>query len=105
MTGAVTDKTGGFRLDGVRPGRYYVEVSFIGYRDKAVGAFEVGGGALLDIGRVELEQQSVPVSGVEATAERPAISFEADKKVVDVSKLANASSGTAVDALRDVPSV
>ena len=105
VTGTVTDRTGGFRLDDVKPGRYYVEVSFIGYRDKAVSGFEVGGGAPLDLGRVDLEQQAVPVTGVEATAERPAISFEADKKVVDVSKLANASSGTAVDALRDVPSV
>ncbi len=103
--GTVTDRSGAFRLDGVKPGRYFVELSYIGYRDKAVTGFDLGAGAVLDIGRVDLEQRAVPVRGVEATAERPAIRFEADKTVVDVNKLPTASSGTAVDALQNVPSV
>lgn len=105
VTGTVTDKAGAFRLDAVKPGRYYVEVSFIGYRDRVMKEMEVTGGAQLDLGRIDLEQKPVPVQGVEATAEKPAISYQVDKKVIDVSKLPNASSGTAVDALRDVPSV
>jgi len=105
VSGTITDKTGGFRLDAVKPGRYYLEVSFIGYRDRVMKEVEVAVGAQLDLGRIELEQKPVPVQGVEATAEKPAVSYQVDKKVVDVSKLPNASSGTAVDALRDVPSV
>jgi len=105
VTGAVTDKTGAFRLDAVKAGRYYVELSFIGYRDKVVKEVEVAAGAQVDLGRIDLEQKPVPMKGVEATAEKPAISYQVDKKVVDVSKLPNAASGTAVDALRDVPSV
>ncbi|MCX6842213.1 MAG: carboxypeptidase regulatory-like domain-containing protein, partial [candidate division WOR-3 bacterium] len=105
VNGTVTDKNGAFRLDGVKPGRYYVEVSFIGYRDRVMKEVEVAAGAAFDIGRINLEQKPVPVQGVEATAEKPTISYQVDKKVVDVSKLPNASSGTAVDALRDVPSV
>ncbi|HTW91291.1 MAG TPA: TonB-dependent receptor [bacterium] len=105
VAGAVTDKTGLFRLDGVKPGRYCVEVSFIGYRDKVMKEFEVAAGAPLDLGRIELQQKPVSMPGVEASAEKPAISYQVDKKVVDVGKLPNAASGTAVDALRDVPSV
>jgi outer membrane cobalamin receptor len=105
VTGAVTDRNGAFRFDGVKPGRYYVEVSFIGYRDRIMKEVEVAAGAQLDLGRIDLEQKPVPMKGVEATAEKPAVSYQVDKKVVDVSKLPNAASGTAVDALRDVPSV
>jgi outer membrane cobalamin receptor len=105
VNGTITDKAGAFRLDAVKPGRYYVEVSFIGYRDRTMKEVEVAAGAQLDLGRIDLEQKPVPVQGVEATAEKPAISYQVDKKVVDVSKLPNAASGTAVDALRDVPSV
>jgi hypothetical protein len=105
VTGTVTDNNGAFRLDGVKPGRYYVELSFIGYRDRTVKELEVIAGAQLDLGRLALEQKPIAVPGVEATAEKPAVSFEVDKKVVDVSKLATASSGTAVDALENVPSV
>ena len=105
VTGAVTDKSGAFRLNGVKPGRYYVELSFIGYRDRTVKEIEVAAGAQVDLGRIGLELKPISVPGVEATAEKPAVSFEVDKKVVDVSKLATASSGTAVDALENVPSV
>jgi hypothetical protein len=105
VTGTVTDRNGSFRLDGVKPGRYYVELSFIGYRDRTVKEIEVAAGAQFDLGRLVLEQKAIAVPGVEATAEKPAISYEVDKKVVDVSKLPNAASGTAVDALRNVPSV
>ena len=105
VTGVVTDKKGAFRLTGVKPGRYYVEVSFIGYRDKVVKEVEVVGPAAVDLGRVDLQQKPVPVQGVEVTAERPIVTYEVDKKVVDVSRLPTAASGTAVDALRNVPSV
>ncbi len=105
VTGTVTDKNGAFRLDGVKPGRYYVELSFIGYRDRTMKEIEVAAGAQLDLGRIGLELKPISVAGVEAVGEKPAISYEIDKKVVNVSKLPNASSGTAVDALRNVPSV
>ncbi|MBM3313391.1 TonB-dependent receptor, partial [candidate division WOR-3 bacterium] len=105
VDGTVTDATGAFRLDGVKPGRYYVELSFIGYRDRSMKEIEVAAGGLTDLGRIGLELKPIAVTGVEATAEKPAVSYEVDKRVVDVSKLPNASAGTAVDALRDVPSV
>ena len=105
VAGTVTDKNCAFRLDGVKPGSYYVELSFIGYRDRTTRDTEVTAGAQVDLGRIDLEQKPVPVQGVEATAEKPAVSYQVDKKVVDVSKLPNAASGTAVDALREVPSV
>jgi hypothetical protein len=105
VSGTITDKAGGFRLDGVKPGRYCVEVSFIGYRDKVVKEVEVSATAPVDLGRIDLQQKPVPVEGVEVTAQRPIVTYEVDKKVVDVSRLPNAASGTAVDALRNVPSV
>ena len=105
VTGTVTDAAGAFRLDGVKPGRYYVELSFIGYKDRVAKEVDVTAGAVCDLGRIILEPKAIAVPGVEAVGQKPAISYEIDKKVVDVTKLPNASSGTAVDALRNVPSV
>jgi len=105
VNGAVTDKSGHFVLTGIRPGRYFLEVSFIGYRDKTVRDVAVGPGAVRDLGRVTLRQSAVAMPGVEATAERPTLEYRIDKKVVDVSKMATAASGTAVDVLENVPSV
>jgi outer membrane receptor protein involved in Fe transport len=105
VTGAITDKKGAFRLTGVKPGSYYVEVSFVGYGDKVVREVEVAGEKSVDIGRIDLQQKPLPVEGVEVTAQRPIVTYEVDRKVVDVSRLPNAATGTAVDALRNVPSV
>jgi outer membrane receptor protein involved in Fe transport len=105
VDGTVTDKSGRFTLAGVRPGRYFVEVSFIGYRQKSVSDIAVGPGAIRDLGRLTLRQAAVEVPGVEATAERPSLEYRIDKKVVDVSKMATVASGTAVDVLENVPSV
>lgn len=105
VNGTITDQSGRFTLPGVRPGRYFVEVSFIGYRQKTVGDVAVGPGAVRDLGRVTLRQSAVAMPGVEATAERPTLEYRIDKKVVDVSKMATAASGTAVDVLENVPSV
>jgi len=105
ITGTVTRVDGRYDLTGVRPGRYFLEVSFIGYRTKNVSDVTIGPGAARDLGRTTLRQSAVAVRGVEAIAERPSLEYRIDKKVVDVAKMATAASGTAVDVLENVPSV
>lgn len=104
-TGTVTRADGRFELTGLRPGRFYLEVSFIGYRTRTVDDIQIAPGARLDLGRIPLKQTIVAVEGVEATAERPQLSYRIDKKVIDVGRMATAASGTAVDVLENVPSV
>jgi outer membrane receptor protein involved in Fe transport len=105
VNGTVTDKSGHFTLPGVRPGRYFVEVSFIGYRTKTLSDIALGPGAVRDLGRTSLRQTAVAVQGVEATAERPRLEYRIDKKIVDVAHQPTPPNGTAVDALENVPSV
>ncbi len=37
VTGTITDSNGRFRLTELRPGRYFAEVSFMGYQRKQIG--------------------------------------------------------------------
>ncbi|UCG43637.1 MAG: TonB-dependent receptor [candidate division WOR-3 bacterium] len=104
VTGTVTGADGRFRLQ-TRPGRYYLEVSFIGYQTRRVDEVQAAPGAKLDLGRIGLRQAVVAVEGAEVVAERPTMSFEIDKKVIDVGRMATARSGSAVDVLENVPSV
>ncbi|HTW91290.1 MAG TPA: TonB-dependent receptor [bacterium] len=105
VNGAATDNSGRFTITGVRPGRYFVDLSFIGYRDKRVDNITVGPGAARDLGRLTLKQSALAVQGVEATAERPVVTLKIDKKVIDVAHQQTVASGTAVDVLENVPSV
>jgi hypothetical protein len=105
VTGAATGPEGRFELPGVEPGKYYLEVSFIGYRTGNVYDVEVAAGARLDLGRLSIYQKPVAVEGAEAVAEKPTFKYEVDKKVIEVSKMPTVQSGTAVDALENTPSV
>lgn len=105
VTGTVTDARGGFELTGVEPGGYYLELSFIGFSSRRVDDVALSPGARLDLGRIPLVAQPLPVEGAEVVAERPAVRYEIDKRVIDVGALPVAASGTAVDALETAPGV
>ena len=105
VNGTVTNVNGRFRLDRVPPGRYYIEVSFIGYNSLRIPDFSVAPSEQKDLGRTRLRQAIVAVQGAEATAERPTLEYKIDKKILDVSKVTTAISGTAVDVLENAPSV
>ncbi|MEO0079748.1 MAG: TonB-dependent receptor [candidate division WOR-3 bacterium] len=105
VTGTVTDRNGSFRLADVQPGRYYLEISFIGFGTRRVEEIECAAGARIDLGRLTIQPKPLPVRGAEVVGERPALSYRLDRKVIDVTRLPNAASGTAVDALQNVPGV
>jgi outer membrane receptor protein involved in Fe transport len=105
VTGTVTRADGNYGLTNVPAGRFYLEISFMGFRLQHVDGVQVAPGARLDLGRTELRQTAVAMPGVEATAERPTLSYKIDKKVIEVARQVTAASGTAVDVLENVPSV
>ncbi len=106
ITGGITDPNGYFQLTGIRPGIYYLEISFIGYQSDTISNLTVTPAALqVNTGNVLLEQTIIGVEGTGVVAERPALSYQIDKKVVNVSRQETALSGTAVDVLENVPSV
>lgn len=105
VAGTVTDAQGKYRLSNLPPGRFFLEISFIGYQPRRIENIELAPAAQVDLGRIRLRQTVVAVPGAEVTAERPTLSYQIDKKIIDVSKLATAASGTAVDVLENAPSV
>lgn len=106
ITGTITNQNGIFRLTGIKPGVYIIEVSFMGYSTTIIDTVKVNPdqpGIRLDA--IFLEQAVLIVDGVEVVGEKSAIEFKIDRKVINVSKHYTAVSGTAVDVLENVPSV
>jgi len=105
ITGTVTDAQGRFVLKELPPGRYYLEVSFIGYRTNRVRNIELAPDARIDLGRINLEPAVITMPGVEATAEKPKLEYRIDKKIINVAQNPALQTGTAVDALENAPAV
>jgi outer membrane receptor protein involved in Fe transport len=104
--GAVTDMRGYFQLDKVKPGRYYVEVKFIGYTRKLITDVVINPQAKeAPLGRILIDPALQTVRETTVTAEALPVEFHIDKKVVNVSQDLTATGMTAVQVLENVPSV
>lgn len=105
VTSTFSGENGEFVLDGLAPGTYTLTVTYVGYDRREVMEVQVDGRTRLDLGTLTLEESAVAVNEVTVEAERAPETFQLDKKVINVSQSLHAKGGTALDALRDQPSV
>jgi hypothetical protein len=104
VTGAMTDASGRFRIDGLMPGRYLLRVSFIGYKPRNSEPIEITPtNAARDLGTIQLEVSAIALDAVTAEAERSEVVIEADRTTYNTKAMPIASAGTATDVLRAVP--
>jgi ferric enterobactin receptor len=104
VSGALTDRTGRFRIDGLRPGGYLLRVSALGYKPRNSEVIELAAASpQLDMGVIELEVSAVELDAIEAAAERDAVVIESDRTTYNVKAMPVAASGTVTDVLRSVP--
>lgn len=105
VTGTVTNSKGYFILENVRSGNYYIRVSFIGFENKFIDKIQIRGSSKLDLGKIYLRPKSFQTNEVVVSGERAQISYQIDKKVINVAESFSSVSGTAVDVLENIPSV
>ncbi|MBD3275830.1 MAG: TonB-dependent receptor [Candidatus Marinimicrobia bacterium] len=106
ITGAITNNRGRFLLEDVPPGRFFVQVSFMGYGRKSIDSVMVSPrNPEVNLGEVRLPQTALASEEVTVEGERPPISYQIDKKVIDVASQPVAAAGTAIDVLETAPSI
>jgi outer membrane receptor protein involved in Fe transport len=104
VTGAVAGPDGVFRIEGLRPGSYYLKVGGLGYAAASPTVSLTPQAQQADLGQIRLAASAVALEGLEVTAERSAVSLAPDRNTYSARELAPAG-GTATDVLRSVPSV
>ncbi|MCB0281760.1 MAG: TonB-dependent receptor [Calditrichaeota bacterium] len=106
VNGIATDDDGLFRLEGNKPGSYFLEIHFIGYQTKTVNNITLNSEKdAVNMGEIIIEPDLMSTDNIEVEAARSPVTYQIDKKVINVSEQLTASSGTAVDILENVPSV
>lgn len=106
VDGVVADENGNFELSGLRYGRYYLTVDFIGYYQKTISDLRVNPkNKIIDLRKLFLKQSSNNIDEVEITGERDFVEYKIDRKVINISKNINAAGGSIVDALEKAPSL
>ena len=106
VNGTITGKDGVFKFKGVKNGTYFLKIHFIGFQIKTIDGIVISGKKKeVKLPVTYLQPETSTLQGVEVKASRSRISYQVDKKVVNVTKDLMASAGSAIDVLENVPSV
>lgn len=105
LTGVVSDASGSFRIENLPSISVYIKVSYIGFELLQTKNYNLTGEAKIELGKIYLKSKDIGMKDVVVKSERVPISYQIDKKVINVSENITTLSGTAVDVLENVPSV
>lgn len=120
VSGMLTNKKGEFSLENLNVmAAYKLTITAIGYKSyeqKAAFSLNPGGArngdfsgmmsaADKDLGNIKLAVDEQQLQGVTVTANRGSLTMNIDRKVFNVEKNLNSVGGTAVDVMKNVPSV
>ena len=103
ITGVTTNDEGSFIVSSPTKD-IYVEISFIGYESIRFEDFTINTNRI-DMGRIELSEQSQMLNEVEVRGEKSTTEFKLDKRVFNVGKDLSSTGASALEVLDNVPSV
>ncbi|MBL0134811.1 MAG: TonB-dependent receptor [Chitinophagaceae bacterium] len=118
IAGMLTSKAGDFSLENLPiMGNFRLKISAIGYKEidqKVAFEMKMGQGGDMsqalagidkDLGNIKLEGDSKVLESVTVTGSKPLVTTSIDRKVFNVEKNITSAGGTAVDVMRNVPSL
>lgn len=104
--GAISAKDGRFMIKNIAPGRYILNIAYIGYSDMVIDPVIISPEKLkLDLHEIILKSSSVSLSGVEVVAQKELMETSLDKKIINVDRSIASIGGTATDVMRNIPAV
>jgi len=105
VTGAYGAEDGTFRVQGLRPGTYYLRVGGIGFTPLNTPEFTIAPTSpVADVGSIKLARVSVQLQSVQITGEKPTVVIEPDRNSYKAKDVAPAAAN-ASDVLQATPSV
>ncbi len=105
VSGTISNDEGRFSISGIKPGNYYLEFSFIGYATRRQSIYIGSSSNFLDLGEIELAEDSRKLDEVVVTAQQDAVSEKMDKKIFTVADNVSQGGGSVLQAMQNLPGV
>jgi len=106
VKGAVTDKLGIYRIDGIQPGSYILSVSMVGFQTYEESfSIRESEDKSLNIGPITLNESIEQLGEIVTTARRPLYEQEIDRLVVNVQRDITSGGSSALEVLQKSPGV
>jgi len=105
VSGTISDANGRFSLSKINPGKYILEIKYLGYQTKILALFVGSLSDFLEVPVIELEETGSTLSEVTITGKQDAVSGKMDKKVYSVADNISQSGGSVLQAMQNLPGV
>jgi outer membrane receptor protein involved in Fe transport len=106
VLGTITNDEGRFTITDVKSGNYFIEVSFVGYGVKTLPVLVGTLSAFLDLGTLELAQNSKSLERVTITSTgESGVSDRMDKKTFSLANNVSQAGGSVLQAMNNLPGI
>jgi iron complex outermembrane recepter protein len=105
VEGSISNPAGDFEIKGINPGKYFLKVSYIGYRTWSSEVIDLKRNEKLDLGFIQLLADFQNLEGVEVSGQKITSDFRLDKQSYSAESFEAALGGTASDVLKNLPGV
>ncbi len=104
VAGSVTKANGAFQIDKIAPGSYQLKITFLGYDTKALKNISITNGPI-DLGNLLLNPSSKMLNEVAVSGQKITALNKIDKQSYKAGQFESAKGGSAIDVLKNLPSV
>lgn len=105
LQGTLTPDDGRFAIAGITAGNYQLEFSFVGYHASKQKIFVGSLSEFLDVGTVEMAEESNQLAEVTVTAKSETIGSKMDKKTFSVADNIAQSGGSVLQTMQSLPGI
>lgn len=105
VTGVITDSSGYFQINKLNKGTYFISAHFLGFETNYSEEFSLDARQSLDVGKISLKPSARLVEEATITGARINALNKLDRQSYQASQFESAKGGSAVDLLKNMPSV
>ena len=105
LSGVLTNKTGSFSIPNLKSGTYTIKIYFIGYEELLLENVILKDKQNLQLGSVKLKITSTALDEVVVANKKVNSTNKIDKQQYKASQFETAKGGTAIDVIKNLPSV
>jgi len=106
VTGVLSGTDGSFTIENLPYGKFYIQITFVGYKKHRVNDILITPNQkTIALGSVKVNTSTVALQGVDVVGNQPPVTYQIDKKVINIGQNLTTTGGTLADALQNAPSV
>jgi outer membrane receptor protein involved in Fe transport len=106
LTGVLSNSDGSFAIEKLPYGKFYVIVTFVGYKPHRVNNISLTQNQkIAALGTIKVNVKTTALNEVTIVGTIPPVTYQIDKKVINIAQNITAAGGTLADALQNAPSI